>query len=143
MKGRTVNFFIEPEALPEVLRSIDEDVLPRYRALPHFVGVVVLQSQRGTRVEVAGISLWDGDLEDSEEIAAEFRREVHRVAGTGAARTEYEVIRLELREGASGYGGSELTSPEEGSGLDSQEAHRGPTAAAQPRAFILVTGGHR
>jgi hypothetical protein len=98
MKGRTVNFFIEPEALPEVLRAIDEDVLPRYRALPHFVGVVVLKSQRGVRVEVAGISLWDGALEDSEEIAAEFRKEVHRVAGTGAARTEYEVIRLELRD---------------------------------------------
>ena len=99
MKGRTVNFFIEPEALPEVMRTIDEVVLPRYRALPHFVGVVVLQSERGSRIEVAGISLWDGDLEDSEEIAAEFRREVHRVAGTGAARTAYEVTRLELREG--------------------------------------------
>lgn len=98
MKGRTVNFFIEPEALPEVLRAIDEDVLPKYRALPHFVGVVVLQSQRGTRIEVAGISLWDGALEDSEEVAAEFRNEVHRIAGTGAARTEYEVIRLELRD---------------------------------------------
>jgi hypothetical protein len=48
---------------------------------------------------VTGISLWDGPLEDSEEIAAEFRSEVHRVAGTGAARTEYEVIRLELRDG--------------------------------------------
>jgi hypothetical protein len=103
MKGRTVNFFIEPEALPEVLRAIDEDVLPRYRALPHFVGVVVLQTERGSRVEVAGISLWDGDLEDSEEIAAEFRREVHRVAGTGAARESYEVIRLELRDGPSGF----------------------------------------
>ena len=98
MKGRTVNFYIEPEALPEVLRVIDEDVLPRYRALPHFVGVVVLQSERGSRVEVAGISLWDGDLEDSEEIAAEFRREVQRVAGTGAAREVYEVVRLELRD---------------------------------------------
>jgi len=99
MNARTVNFFIEPEALPDVLRAIDDDVLPRYRELPHFVGVVVLQSRRGTRIEVAGISLWDGALEDSEEIAAEFRREVHRVAGTGAARTTYEVIRLELREG--------------------------------------------
>jgi hypothetical protein len=99
MKGRTVNFFIEPEALPEVLRTIDEVVLPRYRALPHFVGVVVLQSHRGALIEVTGISLWDGPLEDSEEIAAEFRSEVHRVAGTGAARTEYEVIRLELRDG--------------------------------------------
>jgi hypothetical protein len=99
MKGRTVNFFIEREALPEVLRAIDEDVLPRYRALPHFVGVIVLQSVRGPRVEVAGISLWDGSLEDSEEIAAEFRQEVNRVAGTGAARTEYEVIRLELADG--------------------------------------------
>ena len=38
MKGRTMNFFIEREALPEVLRVIDEDVLPRYRAFPHFVG---------------------------------------------------------------------------------------------------------
>jgi hypothetical protein len=102
MKGRTMNFFIEREALPEVLRVIDEDVLPRYRAFPHFVGVVVLQSVRGSRIEVAGISLWDGDLEDSEEIAAELRREIQRVAGTGAARTEYEVIRLELRDGARG-----------------------------------------
>ena len=50
-------------------------------------------------VEVAGISLWEGELEDSEEIAAEFRREVHRVSGTGAARTVYEVVRLELRDG--------------------------------------------
>jgi hypothetical protein len=105
MKGRTINFFIEPDALPEVMRVIDEDVLPRYRALPHFVGVVVLQSVRGPRIEVAGISLWDGDLEDSEEIAAELRREVQRVAGTGAARTEYEVIRLELRDGTRGQAG--------------------------------------
>ena len=102
MKGRTVNFFIEREALPEVLRAIDEDVLPRYRAFPHFVGVIVLQSERGTRLEVAGISLWDGDLDDSEEIAAEFRREVQRVAGTGAARTSYDVIRLELRDDPGG-----------------------------------------
>jgi hypothetical protein len=57
MKGRTVTFFIEPDALPEVLRTIDEDVLPRYRAFPHFVGVIVLQSERGSRVEIAGISL--------------------------------------------------------------------------------------
>src|ERR1700689_3082403 len=99
MKGRTVTFFIEPDALPEVLRPIDEDVLPRYRAFPHFVGVIVLQSERGSRVEVAGISLWDGDLDDSEEIAADFRREVQRVAGTGAARTSYEVVRLEVRDG--------------------------------------------
>ena len=105
MKGRTVNFFIEPEALPEVLRAIDEDVLPRFRALPHFVGVVVLQSERGTRIEVAGISLWDGDLEESEEIASEFRREVQRVAGTGAARTAYEVIRLELRDVPGDFSG--------------------------------------
>ena len=98
MKGRTVNFYIDPESLPEVLRVMDEDVIPRFREVPHFVGVVVLQSRRGSRIEIAGISLWDGDLEDSEEIAAEFRREVHRVAGTGAARTAYEVIRLELRD---------------------------------------------
>ena len=102
MKSRTVNFFVEPEALPEMLRSIDQTVLPRFRELPHFMGLLVLQSQRGIRVEIAGISLWDGALEDSEEIAAEFRREVHRVAGTGAARTEYEVIRFELRDDVKG-----------------------------------------
>ncbi len=105
MKGRTVNFYVDPESLPEVLRAMDEDVIPRFRALPHFVGVVVLQSQRGSRIEIAGISLWDGDLEDSEEISAELRREVQRVAGTGAARTEYEVIRLELRDGTRGQSG--------------------------------------
>ena len=98
MKGRTVNFFIEPEALPDVLRAIDEDVLPRYPGVPALRRCGGPAVTRGTRIEVAGISLWDGELEDSEEIAAEFRREVHRVAGTGAARTAYEVIRLELRD---------------------------------------------
>jgi|ERR1700688_2224826 len=98
MKGRTISFFVDSEALPHVLLSIDEEVLPRFREFPSFVGVVVLQAQRGTRIEVAAISLWNGNLEESEEISAEFRREVQRVAGTGASRTEYEVVRLELRD---------------------------------------------
>ncbi len=102
MMSRTVHFFIDPEAPPEVMRSIDETVLLRYREIPHFRGVVVPQSQRGARVEICGISLWDGDLGDSEDLAAEFRGEVHRMAGTGAARTEYEVIRLELRDDLRG-----------------------------------------
>src|SRR5580658_5277266 len=98
MKGRTVNFFIEPDAVPDVLRAIDEDVLPQYRDFPHFVGIIVLRSERGSRLEVSGISLWDGDLDGSEEIAAELRREIDRVGGTGASRTSYDVIRLELRD---------------------------------------------
>jgi len=107
MKGRTVNFFVEPAMLPELLRAIDEEVLPSFRELPSFIGMVVLRSQQGSRTEVTGISLWEGDLEDSEEVAAEFRREVHRVSGTGASRKAHDVLRLELR-GEHGAGDAQL-----------------------------------
>jgi hypothetical protein len=102
MQGRSVNFFIDSEQLPDVLQAIDENVVPRFTALPHFVGLVVLRSRHGARTEVTGISLWDGELEDSEEIAAEFRKEVHRVAGTSASRKEFDVLRLEFRDGGAG-----------------------------------------
>ena len=85
MKGRTVNFFIEPEALPEVLRAIDEDVLPRYRAFPHFVGVVVLQSTRGSRIEVAGKLCSRSSLRSSIRLAIAWVRKMSRardVAGS-------------------------------------------------------------
>jgi len=45
MKARTVSFYIESALMPEVLRTLDEELLPHYLDLPHFLGLVVLESE--------------------------------------------------------------------------------------------------
>ena len=63
MKARSLTFYIQPDRLAEVLRVFDEQIVPEYRKLPNFVGLVVLHADLG-RKEVVGLSIWDGDLDD-------------------------------------------------------------------------------
>ena len=81
-QSRVVNFFVEPESLPVVVQAIEDQVLPRFAALPNFVGLVCLKSQSGGRAEVVGISLWSGDLEPSEEFSEAMRDGVSQLTGT-------------------------------------------------------------
>jgi hypothetical protein len=94
MKARTVSFYIEAALMPEVLRTLDEELLPQYIDLPHFLGLVVLESETETRPEVVGMSLWDGDLRDCDDIIEGFLRRLYDVTGTSATRKRYEVLRL-------------------------------------------------
>jgi hypothetical protein len=94
MKARTVSFFIDSQLLPEVLRAVDEEILPRYRSLPHFVGLVVLESNVEGRPEVIGLSVWDEELEDSEAVIDEFVQRLYDLTGISATRKVYRVVRL-------------------------------------------------
>jgi hypothetical protein len=94
MKARTVSFYIESTLMPEVLRTLDEELLPHYLELPHFLGLVVLESQTDTRPEVVGMSLWNGALRDCDDIVEGFLRRLYDVTGTSATRKRYEVLRL-------------------------------------------------
>jgi hypothetical protein len=79
--------------LDEVTTMIDTEVLPRYLDSPHFLGLIAVDAQ-DVRHEVRGMSVWDGDLEGSQEIVSEFRRLVAELAGTSPMTTTYDVLRL-------------------------------------------------
>lgn len=79
--------------LDDVMTLFDTEVLPRYLDSPHFLGLIVVDAE-DVRHEVLGMSVWDGDLDGSEEVVAEFRRRVADIAGTSPTTKAYEVLRL-------------------------------------------------
>jgi hypothetical protein len=93
MQARTLSFFINREMLDDVMTLIDTEVLPRYLDSPHFLGLIVVDTE-DVRHEVLGMSVWDGDLEGSQEIVSEFRRRVADLAGTSPTTKKYDVLRL-------------------------------------------------
>ena len=100
MLTRLVSFFAEPDQIPEIDRRINEEVLPRFLAVPQFLGFIVLQSD-GSRPEIVAMSLWNEGLEGSEAISEKFRDEVERVTGAAPARKEFNVLKMIVR-GPSG-----------------------------------------
>ena len=96
MMARLVSLFAEPDKIPDVKRRIDQEVLPRFLAIPHFLGFVALQSG-GSRPELVALSLWDDGLEGSEAISEEFRDEIERVTGSAPARKEFHIVKMMVR----------------------------------------------
>lgn len=82
MKPMSLTPHIEPDRLEEIARVLDEQVWPEYRELPDFVGLVELPADH-VRRQVAGLSIWDGDLDASEDAIARFRKEITSVSGCG------------------------------------------------------------
>lgn len=98
MKSRQVSFFVEPHLLPGVMSAVDEEVLPRFSQIPHFLGFVALQSELGPRPEIVAMSFWDDGLADSEAASEEFRDEIQRVTGTTSARKAFNILRVMVRD---------------------------------------------
>ncbi len=98
MKSRCVSFFVDEPLIPEVVRRIQEDVLPRFSQLPHFLGFVALQSELGPRPEIVAMSFWDEGLDDSEAISEDFRNEIEAVTGTTPARRAFDILRVMVRD---------------------------------------------
>lgn len=100
VKARQVNFFIDPDMQEEVFRVIDEDVLPRYKALPHFVGMMLAEGpihtklDGGRRREMLGVSLWDDSLDDSDSMVAHFRRRLLEISHETVAQKDFGVVRF-------------------------------------------------
>ncbi|HXW38159.1 MAG TPA: hypothetical protein VEJ44_00580 [Acidimicrobiales bacterium] len=98
MRARTLSFYIDRNLLSDVTNVIDNDLLPRHREMPHFLGLIVIDTGDRRR-EVVGMSVWDGDLADSEEVIAEVRGRLGALAGTSPATRSYDVLRLVVNEG--------------------------------------------
>jgi hypothetical protein len=92
VKARTLTFYLDNDKLPEALRIIDEDVIPAYQGMAHLRAIVVLRSD--TSRQVVGLSLWDGDLDESADFASDLRRRLSAVAGVGSAIDTYRVLRF-------------------------------------------------
>jgi len=101
MKARTLTFSIDPARVPQVLEALDEQILPEYRKMPNFVGLVILQADHARR-ELVGISVWDGGLEDSAELLASFRQRLTALAGTAPTTATYDVLRFAARGAGAG-----------------------------------------
>jgi len=95
VKARSVVFLAEADQIPDVERRIDNEVLPRFSAVPEFMGFVALQSE-GSRPEIVAMSFWDDGLEESEAISESFRDEIERVTGSALARKEYNIIKMTM-----------------------------------------------
>lgn len=93
MKARSWIFSIEPERLAEVMKVVDEKVVPEYRELPNFLGLVVLHAGH-VRREVLCLSLWDGDLGASEDAIERFRRGMANISDAPPAVDTFDVLRF-------------------------------------------------
>ncbi len=94
MRARTVTFHVDAEAVAEVLRAIDEEILPVYRELPEFQSFVILDLDgMGERRELVGISVWDESLSSSSPVVAEFRRQMAAIVGNPSTMDTYGVLR--------------------------------------------------
>lgn len=93
-----MSFFVDEPLIPEVVRRIQEDVLPRFSELPHFLGFVALQSEIGPPPEIVAMSFWDDGLAESEAISEDFRSQVQAVTRTAPARQAFDVLRVMVRD---------------------------------------------
>lgn len=93
MQARSLHFYIEPDHFAEVVRVLDERIVPEYRQLPGFVSLVVLQADH-VRKEVVVLSIWDEDPDASEDVIARFRRTITDVSGASIATETFDVLWL-------------------------------------------------
>jgi predicted secreted protein len=97
MRSRQVNFFVGEERLSEVMEAVTNDVVPRFRELPHFLGLTVLKGDGVRRAELLATSYWDDGLEDSEAISMEFMDEIYRATGTNPSVKAYDIVFAAVR----------------------------------------------
>ncbi len=91
-------FFADRNQVPEVVRQIADEVVPRFSAIRGFVGFVALQSE-GIRPEILAMSFWqEQGLEHSEAIAAQFRNEIEMVTGTSPTAKQFTVLKFVMRD---------------------------------------------
>jgi hypothetical protein len=100
MRGRTVSFYIDSELMPTVLQVVDNELLPIYSSMPHFLGLVILESEvAGGRPEVVGLSVWDEEMDDSETVINGFLQRLYETTGVSASQRTYRVLRLVTENG--------------------------------------------
>jgi len=97
MKCREVSFFVDDAHREVALEALTRDVLPKFLQLPNFRGYVALLAVHQVRHEIIVLSLWDDDLEASEDASKAFVGAVLGAAGTNPIRRNFDILGAMVR----------------------------------------------
>ena len=100
MKSRQVSFYVQMHEISQLMTAVQDHVIPRYEALPHFLGLTVIKCDVRTRAEVIVTSFWDDGLDGSEEEAARFVSEIHELTGAKPSRRAFDTLYAQVRDSA-------------------------------------------
>jgi hypothetical protein len=100
MKSRVVDFYVNPEDMSRVVSTIENEVIPGFQRLPHFLGLTVIKSETAGRSEVIAASYWDDGLEESERESQRFVDEIIRATGSNPSRRTFDVVYAQVRNSA-------------------------------------------
>jgi hypothetical protein len=98
MKSRQVSFYVENERLPLLMETIQDEVLPQFQQLPHYLGITVIKADLGDRSEVIATSFWDDGLADSQLVSNHFVEEIVRVTGRNPSRKAFDILYAQVRD---------------------------------------------
>jgi hypothetical protein len=97
MKCRQTSFFVDQDRLPEILKAVVDELTPKYREIPHFLGVTLIKADHGNRAEVMTTSFWNDGLEGSDEASRRFVDEVHEISGSFPSRKTFDILFAQVR----------------------------------------------
>ena len=124
MKSRQICLCIELSELHQLMKAVRGRVLPRYEAMPHFLGLTVIKVDVESRSEVLVTSFWDDGLADSEMEASRFISEIVEVTGTMPSRKSFDTLYAQVRD----VSGEFRSGPDSiSAGSASNSAREGPT----------------
>jgi hypothetical protein len=98
MKSRVVSFYIDLDTLPPLMAAVEDLVIPRYEAIPHFLGLTLIKRDVQERAEVIVTSFWDDSLDESENQAKRFFDAITQLTGTNPSRRSYDTLYAKLRD---------------------------------------------
>ena len=104
MKCRQVAFQVETAKLAAMMEAVRDRVIPRYEALPHFLGLTAVKRDVGERSEVIVTSFWDEGLEGSEDAFHRFVSEIVEFTGSNPIRKGYDTMYASVRDSTGVFG---------------------------------------
>jgi hypothetical protein len=104
VKCRQLRFYVEQAELGAMMDAVRDRVIPRYEAVPHFLGLTVVKRDSGKRSEVTVASFWDEGLEGSEVACARSVKEIAETTGSNPIRTGYDTLYASVRDSTQAFG---------------------------------------
>jgi len=99
--ARLISLHLDPEGVPQVVEQLETDLVPAYRQVEGFGGLLVLE-RPDSRSHLLGVSLWADDAAflASEAVSEAMGQRAPGPTGPAVTRSKY-VVRL-LETGNSG-----------------------------------------
>jgi hypothetical protein len=104
MQSRQVTFYVDTATLAPMMVAIRDRVIPRYEALPHFLGLTAIKHDGLTQAEVIVTSFWDDGVAGSTDAAARFIDEIVTLTGRNPIRKTFDTLFAQVRTSSGAFG---------------------------------------